>query len=403
MKTQNPQIKNNKKALVALTGNEAVAYAMKQINPSVVASYPITPQTTIMEKFSEYVADGKVDTELVCVESEHSAMSAVVGAASAGIRAMTATSANGLALMWEILYIASGLRLPIVASVVNRALSPPINIHCDHSDTMGARDCGWIQLYSEDAQEAYDNMIQAMRIAEHKDVQLPCMVMHDGFIISHEVEAIETYDDDKVKKFIGDYAPRVSLLDMQKPVTVGPLDLFDYYFEHKRQQAEGIANAYKAVKETGKAFGDAFGRHYDTVAPYKADDAEVVVVAIGSVCGTISYVVDKLRSKGKKAGLLKIRCFRPFPKADIVNALKGKKIIGVLDRAESFSAQGGPLQSEVKAALYRETDMPVVNYIYGLGGRDMGEKLVEEVFTELFEAAEKKKELPPVNYKGLRQ
>ncbi len=393
----------SKKQLAALTGNEAVAYAMKQINPEVVASYPITPQTTIMEKFSEYVANGQVDTELVCVESEHSAMSAVVGAASGGVRTITATSANGLALMWEIVYVAAGLRLPIVSAVVNRALSAPINIHCDHSDTMGTRDSGWIQLYSEDAQEAYDNMLQAVRIAEHKDVQLPCMVMLDGFIISHEVEAIELYDDEKVKKFIGGYTPRTSVLKPQSPVTVGALDLFDYYFEHRRQQAEGMNKAYQVIKDIGKEFGSVFGRSYDTVAPYKTADADVVLVALSSACGTISYVVDKLRAQGKKAGMLKIRCFRPFPKKDIVDALRGKKIVGVFDRSDSLSSQGGPVASEIKAALYGETAMPVVNYIYGLGGRDMNEKLVEEIFLELFDAVEKKKQLAPLYYKGLRE
>lgn len=393
----------SKKQLAALTGNEAVAYAMKQINPEVVASYPITPQTTIMEKFSEYVANGQVDTELVCVESEHSAMSAVVGAASGGVRTITATSANGLALMWEIVYIAAGLRLPIISAVVNRALSAPINIHCDHSDTMGTRDSGWIQLYSEDAQEAYDNMLQAVRIAEHKDVQLPCMVMLDGFIISHEVEAIELYDDEKVKKFIGEYTPRTSVLKPQSPVTIGALDLFDYYFEHRRQQAEGMNNAYQVIKDIGKEFGSVFGRSYDTVTPYKTADADVVLVALSSACGTISYVVDKLRAQGKKAGMLKIRCFRPFPKKDIVDALRGKKIVGVFDRSDSLSSQGGPVASEIKAALYGETAMPVVNYIYGLGGRDMNEKLVEEIFLELFDAVEKKKQLAPLYYKGLRE
>lgn len=390
----------------ALTGNEAVAYAMRQINPDVVAAYPITPQTSLMQKFADFVSDGVVNTEMVLVESEHSAMSAAVGAAAAGARVMTATSANGLALMWEIVYIAASTRLPIVMPVVNRALSAPINIHCDHSDTMGARDSGWIQLFSENAQEAYENTIQAIRIAEHPDVLLPVMVCLDGFIISHGMENVRIYDDKKVKDFIGEYKPKINLLDPEHPITFGPLDLYDYYFEHKRQQAEGMRNAGRIIKEIGKEFQQTFedvADCIDLIHPYKLDDAEIVMVGLGSTMGTAKVVVDKLRQAGKKAGLLKIRAFRPFPADEIAEALKDKKAVAVMDRSDSFNAVSGPLCSEVKACLYGKTQVPVVDYIYGLGGRDIGLQDIEKVFNDLSEIAQTGQVKASLTYLGVRE
>lgn len=368
---------------VALTGNDAVAYGMKQINPDVVAAYPITPQTSLMEKFSEYISNGEVDTELILVESEHSAMSACIGASSAGARTMTATSGNGLALMWEVLYIASGLRLPIVMPVANRALSGPINIHCDHSDAMGSRDSGWIQLWAENAQEAYENLIQAVRLAEHPDVLLPCMVCFDGFVISHGMENITLFEDIEIKKFIGEYSPKVSLLNAEHPVTIGPFDLQDSYFEHKRQEAEAMKNALGVIKQIGREFSAKFGTQiYGLIEDYRLKDAETAIVCLGSTAGTAKVVVDELRAQGRKAGLLKIRSFRPFPQEEICQALKNLKRISVLDRADSINAVGGPLFSEVRSALYGKMTAPVVNYIYGLGGRDIDIDDIRKIFEE---------------------
>ncbi len=387
----------------ALTGNEAVAYAMKQINPDVVPAYPITPQTSLMQKFSDFVADGEVDTEMILVESEHSAMSAAVGAAASGARVMTATSANGLALMWEIIYIAASSRLPMVMAVANRALSAPINIHCDHSDAMGARDSGWIQIWSENAQEAYDNAIQAIRIAEHPKVRLPVMINHDGFVISHGMESVALYPDDKIKKFIGEYKPLVNLLDLKNPITIGPLDLQDYYFEHKRQQAQGMMNAESVIEEVGKEFGKAFGRNYGIYDTYKTEDADFVIVGLGSTMGTLKMVIDNARAKGIKAGLLKLRMFRPFPKEKLEIILKKFKAVAILDRADSFSAAGGPLFSEVRSTLYGKTNIPVINYIYGLGGRDISIDMLKQVIDETNEIAKKGKTDRLFSYLGVRE
>ncbi len=369
----------------ALTGNEAVAEAMRQINPDVVAAYPITPQTELMHKFTEFVADGLVDTEMILVESEHSALSAVVGASAAGVRAMTATSSQGLALMWEVLYIAAGLRLPIVMAVINRALSAPINIHGDHSDTMGARDSGWIQIFSENSQEAYDNTIIAVRVAEHPEILLPVMVTMDGFIISHTMERVEVLDDEIVKSFIGEYNPKYKLLDVKNPVTFGPLDLQDYYFEHKRAQAEAMEIAYKLIREIDEEYYKISGRKYTYVEPYEIDDAEIVLVSLGSTAGTIKEVVDGLRLRGIKAGSLKIRVYRPFPRDEVREYLSNASVVGVLDRAIAFGSVCGPVCLDVKAVLQgtKVAGLPVVNYIYGLGGRDISPKDIEKVFLEL--------------------
>lgn len=390
--------------IMGMNGNSAVAYAMKQINPDVVAAYPITPQTDCVERFAEYVSEGLVDTEFVTVESEHSAMSACVGAAAAGGRVMTATSANGLALMWEIVYIAASMRLPIVMMVANRALSGNINIHCDHSDTMGARDAGWIQLFSENAQEAYDNMIQAVKIAEDMNVRLPVMVTQDGFIISHATERIETLEDEEVKNFIGPYQARYPLLDIEHPVTYGPLDLFDYYFEHKRSQIEAIENSPQIIEKVGEEFGKLSGRYYGLVEEYKLDDAELAVVALGSTCGTAKDTVDTLREKGKKVGLLKIRCFRPFPKEAIIKALAPLKAVAVLDRSASFGAFGGPVFTEIRSALYDAEHKPlIINFIYGLGGRDIFPADIEQAFLKVEETAQKGRVEKHIDYLGLRE
>ncbi len=391
------------KMVVALTGNDAVAEAMRQINPDVVAAYPITPQTELMHKFADYVNDGWVKTEFVLVESEHSAMSAAVGASAAGARVMTATSANGLALMWEIVYIAASTRCPIVMGVVNRALSAPINIHCDHSDSMGARDAGWIQLHSENSQEAYDNAIQAMKIAEHRDVLTPVMVCLDGFILSHTLEPVEILADKTVQDFIGEFRPVHTLLDSDNPMTFGPLDFHDYYFEHKIPQIKAMQRAPEVIQRVANEFAGLTGRHYDLVEGYMTDDAERIIVALGSTCGTAKTVVDGLRAGGKKVGLLKIRSFRPFPCDDVRKALAGAKAVAVLDRSMSFGAQSGPVLIEVRSALYHHSTVPTRGYIYGLGGRDISMENIEQAFEELKELVSSGKSSDEIGFLGLRE
>lgn len=372
---------------VSLSGNEAVALAMKQINPDVVAAYPITPSTEIPQYFSQYVANGEVDTEFVPVESEHSAMSTCIGASAAGGRVMTATSANGLALMWEMLYIAASDRLPIVLAAVNRALSGPINIHNDHSDTMGARDAGWIQLYSENAQEAYDNFIQAVRIAEHSDVQLPVMVCFDGFITSHSVENLTVLEEPDVKGFVGaDRVAPYALLD-QEPVSFGPLDMPPYYFEHKRQQAHAMENAKQVILDAAALYERISGRKYGLFEQFMMEDAEAAMVIINSTAGTAKAAVTKMRKAGKKVGLIKIRSYRPFPAEELAKALSKVKAVAVMDKSDSFSTAGGPLFTEVRSALYGRADnKAVLSYIYGLGGRDVTVESMEKVYGDLFEA-----------------
>lgn len=375
----------------ALTGDNAVAVAMRQINPDVVAAYPITPQTETVEFFAEYVADGLVDTEYIAVESEHSAMSACVGASAAGARVMTATSSQGLALMWEMLYIAAGNRCPIVMALINRALSAPINIHCDHSDVMGMRDAGWIVLFSENSQEAYDNMIQAVRIAEHPDVLLPVVVCQDGFITSHSMERVEVYDDAEVKAFVGQYKPRWPLLDIEHPKTYGPLEFYDYYYEHKRQQVEAMEKAQSVILDVTAEFNRRFNRNYGLFESYRLDDAEVAVVVTNSTAGTARIVVDRLRDQGLKVGLLKPRVFRPFPAREMVDALRHLKAIAVMDRSISFGAMNnaGPLFLELVAALaVHGIQKPVVDYVFGLGGRDIRSGEIEQVYRDTLNVAQ---------------
>ena len=387
-----------------LSGNEATAIAMKQINPDVVAAFPITPSTEIPQYFSTFVANGTVDTEFVAVESEHSAMSATIGAEAAGARAMTATSANGLSLMWEMIYIASSLRLPIVMALVNRAVSGPLNIHNDHSDAMGVRDAGWIMLFSENNQEAYDNMLMAHRIAEHKDVQLPVMVCQDGFITSHSIENIELENDEEVKKFVGQYKPEHYLLNDKEPIAIGPLDLQAYLFEHKAQQAEAMKNAKKVIKEVAEEFEKWTGRKYEFFEKYKLDDAEIAIVCMNSTAGTTKAVVDELREKGVKAGLLKLRMFRPFPAEEIAEALQGLKAVAILDKADSLNAAGGALFEDVTSAMYvNKKQVPMVNYIYGIGGRDTTTMQIESVYNDLQEIAKTGETGNPYRYLGLRK
>lgn len=388
---------------VALLGNATIAEAMRQINPDVVAAFPITPATGIVQEFSKYVHDGVLDTEFITVESEHSAMSACIGASAAGARVMTATSSAGLALMWELLGVASGLRLPMVMVVANRALSSPINIGCDHSDSMGARDSGWIQLYSENAQEGYDNVIKAVRISENKDVRLPVMVMIDGFITSHCTEVLESLEDDQVRGFAGEYKTDYSLLNIENPLTYGPYQTSEYYFETKKQEADSIKDSFGIIKKVSEEFETLSGRHQSIVESYMMEDAEVAVMVLSSTAGTTRAVVDSLRSEGIKAGLIKPRLFRPFPAEKIIEITKNLKSLAILDRSEAFSASGGPLFTETRSALYESGSKPnIINYIYGLGGRDICMEDIRKVFLELLEEEEKRPEVI-IRHLGVRK
>ena len=372
-----------------MSGNEAIAFAMKQINPDVMGAFPITPSTEIPQYFASYVANGEVDTEFVAVESEHSAMSTCMAAEAAGGRAITATSSAGMALMWEMLYVTASARLPVTMALVNRALTGPININADHSDSMGARDSGWIQIYSETNQEAYDNFIQAMPIGENKDVRLPVMVCQDGFITSHAVENIELLEDEAVKRFVGEYEPEHYLLKKENPLAVGPYDISNYYMEHKKQQAEAMKNAKAVILSVAKKFEEISGRSYGLFDAYEMEDAEVALVIIGSSAGTAKETVRQMRRQGKKVGLIKIRVFRPFPMEELADAMTGVKAVAVMDKAESFSACGGPLFAEVRSALYDMEYRPkAINYVYGLGGRDICVEDFETIYGQLFEIAE---------------
>lgn len=386
-----------------LSGNEAVAYAIKQINPDVMPAFPITPSTEIPQLVSNYIANGQMDTEFVPVESEHSSMSAAMGASAAGARALTATSSCGLALMWELLYVAASNRLPVALALVNRALTGPININCDHSDSMGAKDTGWIQIYSENNQEAYDNFVQAYRIAEHKDVMLPIMICQDGFITSHALANIELLEDEKVKAFVGEYNPENFLLNKDMPMSVGPYAVSNYYMESHRAQVAAMENAKQVILDVAAEYEQLTGRKYGFFEEYRMDDADYVIVIMGSAAGTTKDAVDELREQGIKAGLLKLRVFRPFPADEIVAALKGKKAVAILDRCETFSTQGGPVASEICSAMYRKgADAKAVSYIYGLGGRDYKVEDAKAVYETLIDVAENGKIIDEPVYIGLR-
>ena len=401
---------------MALNGDEAVALAVKQSDVDVVAAYPITPQTIIVEKFSEYVADGEVNTEFVCTESEHSALTACLTASATGARTFTASASAGLALMHEILYVTSGCRAPVVMAIANRALSAPINIHCDHSDSMAERDSGWVQLYVENSQEAYDSIIQAFRIAEHTDLMLPVMVCLDAFFLSHTLENVETLPDETVLRFVGERqiplvmgheGKRVPFkLDPENPITMGPLTLYDYYFEHKRQQEEAMKTAPKIIEAIHDEYANISGRKYGNglVDAYRLEDAEIAAVCVGSTGGTAKAVVDELRAGGVKAGLLRIRAFRPLPVEEIQTTLKHVKAVAVMDRSASFGGYGGPMYHEVRHALYDAQTHPyVVNYIYGLGGRDMPGTIIRDIYEDLQRILETNQVKSRVQFAGVRE
>ncbi len=386
-----------------MSGNEAVAWAIRQINPDVMPAFPITPSTEIPQMVSTYIANGEIDTEFIPVESEHSAMSACIGSEAAGARTITATSSAGLALMWEELLLAASNRMPIVLTLVNRTLSGPININCDHTDGMGARDTGWIQIYAENNQEVYDNLLQAYRIAEHKDVRLPVMICQDGFITSHAVENIELMEDEAVRAFVGEYEPEEFMLNPGKPVSVGPYSITNYVMEARKNQRTAIENAGQVILDVAKEYAQISGREYGLFEEYRTDDAEYIMVLIGSAAGTAKEAVDELREEGVKAGVLKLRVFRPFPAEEIANVLKNCRAAAILDRCESYNGNGGPLGEEIMAGLYRgRVDIQAVNYIYGLGGRDFTTDDAKQVFAELKESVRTGKEIRQFQYIGLR-
>jgi pyruvate ferredoxin oxidoreductase alpha subunit len=385
---------SDKKNKLALTGGAAAAEAMRQINFDVMPIYPITPQTTIIETYAKFASDGEVDTEMIQVESEHSAISAAVGSSAAGARTATATSSQGLALMHEILYIASGSRLPILMIISARALSAPINIHGDHSDVMGCRDAGWIQLFCENSQEVYDKTIIGLKLAER--VKLPVMVIMDGFNTSHSVENLEILEDEVVKKFVGEYVPTQSLLDIQNPVTFGPVALQNSYFEFRIDQEEAmgkVAEEYKTIKEEYEKIS---GRKYGFFEEYSTEDAEKILILIGSTAGTAKNAIDALRKKGEKVGLIKMELFRPFPFVEIsdaINRVPTLKEIIVMDRAQSIGSKA-PLYSEIINSKYAgrdalqcvSTGCDIKSFIYGLGGRDTFQKQIEDVLEGKYES-----------------
>ncbi len=372
--------KNIKNLLKALTGGEAVAEALRQINPTVFAVYPITPQTPIIEKFAQMVAEKEVETEFVNVESEHSALSVVVGASAAGGRAMTATSSQGLALMAEILSVASGLRLPIVMNLVTRSISAPINIHNDHQDAMMVRDLGWLQIFCENNQEVYENNFLAVRLAESKDVLLPIMVCQDGFITSHNIEGVKIYPDKIIKNFIKEYKVEHSIFDFKNPITIGPLALPDSYFEIRTQIATALNKSEGEYLKIGRELEKITGHKYDYFEEYHLRGADAVLVAMGSVAGTIKFVVNKMRQQGKKVGLLKVKLFRPFVYQKAKSALKGAKFVGVIDRAPGFGSHP-PLFGEINQCL--SSNQKAQSYVAGLGGRNIYPEDIEKVFKDL--------------------
>ena len=373
-------------------------------------SFPITPSTEIPEYFSKYIAEGKILSNLILVESEHSAMSAAIGSVLSNARTATATSSNGLAYMWEMLHIASSMRAPIIMELVCRSISGPLNIHNDHSDAMGMKDTGWIMLFSKNNQDVYDNTIIGTMIAENSNVLLPIAICQDGFITSHSIENIEILEDDEVTKLVGKYNNDVNLLDKENPVTVGPLDLPTHLFEHKRLQVEALVNSKKVFKEASEEYEKISGRKINMIDTYMVEDAETVIIAIGSTAETIEEVVDRRRKNGEKVGVIAIRMFRPFPSEEIISALKNVKNIAVMDKVMDYSLNGGPLYKEIISAIYdmkeknkdrdKEKDKNIIvsNYIYGIGGRDIGVDDIEGIFDDILDKSNNEK----IRYVGLK-
>ncbi len=395
-------LNTQKSQLVAMSGSEAIAKAVIQSNVDFISAYPITPQTIIVERLSDLVASGETQAKFVNVESEHSALSACVGASLAGGRVFTATSSQGLALMHEVLYLTSGLRCPIVMAVANRALSAPINIHGDHSDMMGSRDSGWVQLYVETAQEAYDWVIQAYRIAEDERVSLPFSVNMDGYVITHSVEPLALIDQAEVARFL---PPRQALLklDTKKPMTFGTLTLPDYYSEFKKQQDEAMRAVPEVFSEVTREFAELTDRRYDSLVPFALEDAKVAIASLGSASGTVRWVARNLRKQGLPVGALKISLFRPFPHEQVGKLLENLDVVIVLERALSLGAHCGPLGNDVVCSLYNRSGQPkVLDVVAGLGGRDLSPDSIEQIFRTGLEATSKPTGLE-MEFAGVRE
>ncbi len=364
-----------------IRGNESIAYAFKLARVQVVPAYPITPSTLVPEKISEFIANGEMKAEFVPVESEHSAMSAAIGASARGVRVGTATASQGLALMHEVLFIASGMRLPIVMGIGNRALSAPINIWCDHQDMMAERDSGWMQFYAESNQEGLDLGIMAFKIAEDNRVLLPAMVGIDAFVLTHTVEPVDMPEQEDVDDFLGEFVPHYVTLDPEKPATLGSFGFPEHYMEFKYGQWIAMNRAKEVIEEVFAEFEKKFGRKYAKVTPEFAEDADILLVTMGSMTSTTREFVKKMREKGKKVGLVKLTVFRPFPKEELREVLKNAKVVAVLERNISFGF-GGAVYAELSSALSTLKEKPkVVDFIIGLGGRDITFKSLEEALS----------------------
>jgi pyruvate ferredoxin oxidoreductase alpha subunit len=381
-----------------LHGSRCVAEAARLCDVQVIAAYPITPQTHIVEDLAELIANGELNAEYIMVESEHSAMSACIGASATGARVFTATSSQGLALMHEVLFIASGMRLPIVMANANRALSAPINIWNDQQDSISERDTGWIQLYVETNQEALDTTVQAYKIAEDKNILLPVMVNLDGFVLTHTIEPVEIPDKEEVEKFLPPYEPQV-YLDPSDPMTQGAFADPETYMEFRIEQEKAMKRAFEVIRRVDEEFGELTGRSYGIVEEYNTDDAEVLLVTMGSVAGTIKEVIDSL---DEKVGLLKIRVFRPFPKEEVLKALKDAKVVGVLEKDIVIGLGEGALFSEIKASLYPSSYRPkLLGFVGGLGGRDISMDNVREIISICKKAI--KEDIDEVHWIGLKE
>jgi pyruvate ferredoxin oxidoreductase alpha subunit len=368
---------------VVMRGNEATALGAKLCRPHVIPAYPITPSTMFPERISEYVADGELDCEFVLVESEHSAMSAAIGAAATGARVATATASQGLELMHEMLFIASGMRLPIIMAVGNRALSAPINIWCDHQDTISARDCGWIQLYAERNQEALDLMIMAFKIGEDKRVLLPAMVGLDAFVLTHTMEVVDSPTQEEVDKFLPPYKPDHVYLDPKRPITIGSFGTPEFYTEFRYAQELAMSKeAPKVIDEVFKEWERTFGRKYQMVTGFECKDADIILVTMGSMTGTARETIKKLRAAGKKVGLCKITVHRPFPEKELKEVLGGAKVVAVVDRSLSLG-YGGPVYAEIASSFVNDAKKPLLqDFIIGLGGRDILVKDFETIVSK---------------------
>lgn len=394
-------IQEARQKMMELTGDQAIAYGAKQAGIDFIAAYPITPQTIIVERLSEYLADGMINAKYINVESEHSAISAVIGAELAGARGFTATSSQGLMLMFEELAVASGMRQPLVMAVAMRALSAPINIHCDHSDFLSTRDQGWVMMMAENAQEAYDQTIMAFKIGEDPSVQLPAMYGIDAFIITHNMENVYTLPDEMVSGYLGVRKP-IYRLDPDNPMTFGPLALYDSYFEFRRQQHDAMMNAYRVTKDVFADYERMSGRKYSPLKNYMTDDADVIVFAAASTVGTARQAARKLREEGVKAGVSGMTMVRPFPVPEVIETFSNVKAVAVLERMASLGSPAGPHYMDLASAIYPRLDVRMYDFVYGLGGRDIDSGMIARCAKTALSDAEHKRP-NEVRFLGVRE